>query len=158
MGPIIHKLSDRADEIDFLPNLWVGQVSDGGGNLLSFSPPTGVASQASHAKPENYRPEIDGLRAIAVLAVIVYHADLAWRGTTLLPGGFLGVDVFFVISGFLITSIVLRELSTADRFSFTRFYERRARRILPALFLVMLVSLPFAWWLMAPSALREYSG
>ena len=158
MGPIIHKLSDRADEIDFLPNLWVGQVSDGGGNLLSFSPPTGVASQTSHAKPENYRPEIDGLRAIAVLAVIVYHADLAWRGTTLLPGGFLGVDVFFVISGFLITSIVLRELSTADRFSFTRFYERRARRILPALFLVMLVSLPFAWWLMAPSALREYSG
>mgnify|MGYP003626137555 CR=1 FL=1 len=93
-----------------------------------------------------------------MLAVIVYHADFAWRGITLLPGGFLGVDVFFVISGFLITSIILRELKTTNRFSFARFYERRARRILPALFLVMLVSLPFAWGLMVPSALREYSG
>jgi peptidoglycan/LPS O-acetylase OafA/YrhL len=93
-----------------------------------------------------------------VLAVIVYHAAFAWRGITLLPGGFLGVDVFFVISGFLITSIILRELKTTERFSFARFYERRARRILPTLFLVMLVSLPFAWGLMVPSALREYSG
>lgn len=114
--------------------------------------------QISHANPASYRPEIDGLRAIAVLAVIVYHADFVWRGIPILPGGFLGVDIFFVISGFLITSIILRELKTTGGFSFARFYERRARRILPALFLVMLASIPFAWAFMSPAALREYSG
>ena len=71
-----------------------------------------------------YRPEIDGLRAIAVAAVILFHAGFA-----LFSGGFVGVDVFFVISGFLITSIIVEDLKT-EQFSVIRFYERRARRIL----------------------------
>ena len=81
-----------------------------------------------------YRPEIDGLRAVAVLPVVAYHA-----GSPLVPGGFAGVDVFFVLSGFLITSIIAEE-AVIGRFSIARFYEQRARRILPALFFVMLVT------------------
>lgn len=77
----------------------------------------------------NYRAEIDGLRAIAVLSVIFFHA-----GFSLFKGGYIGVDVFFVISGFLITSIILKEVENGS-FSILNFYERRARRILPALFL-----------------------
>ena len=86
-----------------------------------------------------YRREIDGLRAIAVLPVIFFHA-----GFEIFSGGYIGVDVFFVISGYLITTIIINE-KDAGTFSLIRFYERRARRILPALFLVMLVCLPFAW-------------
>jgi len=77
-----------------------------------------------------YRPEIDGLRAVAVVPVILFHA-----GVGALAGGFVGVDVFFVISGYLITSIILRERAEG-RFSMLRFWERRARRILPALYVV----------------------
>lgn len=98
-----------------------------------------------------YRPEIDGLRAIAVLAVIFYHA-----GFLGFSGGYVGVDIFFVISGFLITSIIMRDLTTG-RFSFAHFYERRARRILPALFLVMAVSFPFAWLLLMPNQMDDYA-
>jgi peptidoglycan/LPS O-acetylase OafA/YrhL len=76
-----------------------------------------------------YRPEINGLRSFAVLPVIFFHA-----GFSLFSGGYVGVDVFFVISGFLITTIILEEMR-AERFSVMNFYERRARRILPALFL-----------------------
>ncbi len=97
----------------------------------------------------HYRPEIDGLRAIAVCAVIATHAGAP------LPGGFLGVDLFFVISGFLITSILLREIE-AGEFSLARFYERRARRILPALFVVVLACLPAAWLLMTPDQLKDF--
>ena len=97
-----------------------------------------------------YRPEIDGLRAIAVLSVIFFHA-----GFQLFPGGFVGVDIFFVISGYLITTLVMRELE-AGQFSIVKFYERRARRILPALFLVMAVCLPFAWLWMMPTDAREF--
>ena len=79
----------------------------------------------------SYRPDIDGLRAVAVLAVVWYHLDLPF-----LPGGFAGVDIFFVISGYLITSIISAEIR-ARRFSFRGFYERRIRRIYPALFAVM---------------------
>ena len=82
----------------------------------------------------NYRKEIDGLRAIAILPVIWLHSGLPY-----LTGGFLGVDVFFVISGFLITSILLKEFE-AGNFSLVKFYERRARRILPALLVVILVT------------------
>lgn len=88
--------------------------------------------------PLAYRPEIDGLRALAVLPVILFHA-----GFPAFAGGFVGVDVFFVISGYLITSIILAEMRTG-RFTITGFYERRARRILPALFFVMLACLPLA--------------
>lgn len=79
-----------------------------------------------------YRPDIDGLRTLAVVPVILFHAGATW-----LPGGFVGVDIFFVISGYLISSIILREAAAGD-FSFLRFYERRLRRIIPPL-LVMLV-------------------
>ena len=104
-----------------------------------------------------YRPEIDGLRSIAVLAVILYHAKFMISGVNPFQGGFVGVDVFFVISGYLITSILLREMGES-RFSLRGFYERRARRILPALLVVMLVSVPFAWHLILPEALNEYAG
>ncbi|GAA0413078.1 acyltransferase family protein [Cocleimonas flava] len=98
-----------------------------------------------------YRSEIDGLRAIAVLPVIFFHA-----GIGILSGGYVGVDVFFVISGFLITTIILSEIQQ-DSFSLANFYERRARRILPALFFVMLVSLPFAWMWLLPSDMKDFA-
>lgn len=104
-----------------------------------------------------YRPEIDGLRAVAVIAVVLYHAEFIFREATLFTGGFIGVDIFFVISGYLITSLILKDLREGD-FSFLRFYERRVRRILPALFLVMLVSIPFAWRLLLPVAMDDYAG
>jgi peptidoglycan/LPS O-acetylase OafA/YrhL len=99
----------------------------------------------------NYRSEIDGLRAIAVVPVILFHARFQS-----FSGGFIGVDVFFVISGYLITSIIIAE-KEAGTFSLINFYERRARRILPALFFVLLACLPFAWLWMAPSDLKEFS-
>ena len=104
-----------------------------------------------------YRPEIDGLRAIAVGAVILYHAQITISGHQPFKGGFIGVDIFFVISGYLITSIILKELVTTGIFSFKHFYERRIRRILPALLFVMLVSLPFAWLFLFPSSLIDFS-
>lgn len=98
-----------------------------------------------------YRREIDGLRAVAVVPVILFHAGLPFFG-----GGFVGVDVFFVISGYLITSIILSE-ADAGRFSFIGFYERRARRILPPLFLVALVSVPIALLTMVPRDVVNFS-
>ena len=98
-----------------------------------------------------YRPEIDGLRAIAVIPVIFFHA-----GFEQFSGGFVGVDVFFVISGYLITTIILSEKEQGT-FSVVNFYNRRARRILPALFLVMFVSLPFAWFWLFPSDMKDFS-
>jgi peptidoglycan/LPS O-acetylase OafA/YrhL len=104
-----------------------------------------------------YRPEIDGLRAIAVGAVILYHAQITIFGYQPFKGGFIGVDIFFVISGYLITSIILKELVITGSFSFKNFYERRIRRILPALLFVMLVSLPFAWMYLLPGGLVDFS-
>ena len=104
-----------------------------------------------------YRPEIDGLRAIAVGAVILYHAQITILGYQPFKGGFIGVDIFFVISGYLITSIILKELVTTGSFSFKHFYERRVRRILPALLFVMLVSLPFAWMYLLPDSFVDFS-
>ena len=98
----------------------------------------------------NYRAEIDGLRALAVLPVILFHAGFEW-----FSGGFVGVDVFFVISGYLITTIIISEMDEG-KFSIVNFYERRARRILPALFFVMAVCLPFAWLWMSPSDLKAF--
>lgn len=98
-----------------------------------------------------YRPEVDGLRAVAVVPVVLFHAGLG--GFT---GGYVGVDIFFVISGYLITSIILTE-RRAGTFSIARFYERRARRILPALFVVMLALLPFAWFWMTPHHLKGFA-
>ena len=104
-----------------------------------------------------YRPEIDGLRAIAVGAVILYHAQITILGHQPFKGGFIGVDIFFVISGYLITSIILNELVTTGSFSFKNFYERRIRRILPVLLFVILVSLPFAWMYLLPYDLIDFS-
>ena len=98
----------------------------------------------------DYRSEIDGLRALAVLPVIFFHA-----GFEFFSGGFVGVDVFLVISGYLITTIIISEMSE-NKFSILKFYERRARRILPALFFVMLVSLPFAWFWLTPKDLQDF--
>jgi peptidoglycan/LPS O-acetylase OafA/YrhL len=103
------------------------------------------------------RPEIDGLRAIAVGAVILYHAQITIFGHKPFNGGFIGVDIFFVISGYLITSIILKELVTTGSFSFKHFYERRIRRILPALLFIMLVSLPFAWMYFLPTSFVDFS-
>ena len=85
-----------------------------------------------------YRPDIDGLRAIAVLSVIVYHAKISLNNSYILNGGFLGVDIFFVISGYLISSIIFKEIKEKKNFSFLNFYERRVRRIFPVLFVVLL--------------------
>jgi len=105
----------------------------------------------------NYRPEIDGLRAIAVSVVILYHAQINIFDTKIFEGGFIGVDIFFVISGYLITSLILKELESTGSFSFRYFYERRARRILPALIVVILASLPAAWLLLVPGNFIEFT-
>lgn len=97
-----------------------------------------------------YRPEIDGLRAIAVLPVIFFHA-----GFEIFKGGFIGVDIFFVISGYLITRILIEEIEN-KKFSLVGFYERRARRLLPALFFVILICIPFAWMWMLPDPLENF--
>jgi len=105
----------------------------------------------------NYRPEIDGLRAIAILLVIFYHAELSVFKNNIFNSGFIGVDIFFVISGYLITSIILKELLQNNRFSFIYFYERRVRRLLPALFFVMLFTFPLAWLYLSPGDFLDYS-
>ena len=97
-----------------------------------------------------YRPELDGLRALAVLPVIFFHAGFGSFG-----GGFVGVDVFFVISGYLITTLIVSDVANGN-FSIARFYERRARRLLPALYVVMLVCIPFAFLWLKPSDLDDF--
>jgi len=99
----------------------------------------------------NYRAEIDGLRALAVLPVILFHA-----GFELFGGGFVGVDVFFVISGYLSTTILIEDIES-DRFSLLSFYERRARRILPALFFILMLCTLFAWLWMLPKQMTDFS-
>jgi len=98
-----------------------------------------------------YRSDIDGLRAVAVLAVIFYHA-----GVPGFSGGFVGVDIFFVISGFLITSIILKEVNEG-KFSIARFYERRIRRIFPALYPVILASFIGAWYLFHVVPFKQFA-
>ena len=92
----------------------------------------------------SYRPEIDGLRALAVLAVIMFHAKIA------LSGGYLGVDVFFVISGYLITSLIIKELQKGT-FTFVAFWERRIRRIVPATSVMVVAVLVAGWFLLLPN-------
>ena len=99
-----------------------------------------------------YIPALDGLRALAVVAVLLYHGDVKW-----MPGGFLGVDVFFVISGYLITSLLLGDWREHHHIRFGRFYLRRARRLLPALFLMMGVVALYAL-LFLPDTVAELRG
>src|ERR1700674_5124579 len=98
----------------------------------------------------SYRKDIDGLRAIAVTLVIAFHTQ--W---TLLRGGFVGVDVFFVISGYLIGSMIIDDVS-ADRFSILAFYERRVRRIFPALAAVLLATALLAYLYMLPFEMKTF--
>lgn len=98
-----------------------------------------------------YRPDIDGLRALAVSSVVLFHADFPW-----IASGYFGVDVFFVISGFLITSLIIEE-TEAGTFSLASFYERRVRRIIPAAAAVLMVSSLCAWFLMLPDEFTAFS-
>jgi len=110
-------------------------------------------SEHHHAALQSYRPDIDGLRALAVLAVVLNHLS-----SGLVSGGFIGVDVFFVISGYLITGIISREIDEG-RFTFARFYERRARRIFPALFAMLATTLTASYFLLLPSDyVRAFQG
>jgi peptidoglycan/LPS O-acetylase OafA/YrhL len=109
-----------------------------------------IAARA--AKALDFRADINGLRALAVLGVVIFHADRAW-----LPGGFVGVDIFFVISGFLISRIILAECA-AGRFSLAMFYARRAKRILPALLVVVSFVWIVGWFMAAPTQFREIGG
>jgi peptidoglycan/LPS O-acetylase OafA/YrhL len=104
---------------------------------------------AGHAKYFHYRPAVDGLRGVAVLAVLGFHAF-----PETVSGGYVGVDVFFVISGFLITSIIARQLMHAD-FSFADFYWRRVRRLFPALILVLATTLALGWFLLLPNEFKQ---
>lgn len=110
----------------------------------------GVFNPSINTTSGKYRPDVDGLRAIAVLPVLFFHAGFAG-----FQGGFVGVDIFFVISGFLITSLILPE-AHEGRFSIITFYERRIRRIFPALFAVMLFTIAVGYCLMWPKAFREF--
>ena len=105
----------------------------------------------SNIKRISFRQDINGLRAIAVLAVVFYHAEIQ-----LFKGGWLGVDIFFVISGYLISNIIISELNE-ESFSFKSFYLRRVRRILPALFSTLLLTIPFAYFFLTPKAIEEYT-
>ncbi|MEP2830250.1 acyltransferase family protein [Parvibaculum sp.] len=98
-----------------------------------------------------YRPDVDGIRAVAVVPVVMFHAGI-WPFT----GGFVGVDVFFVISGYLITSILVGDIQ-AGNFSIARFYERRIRRIFPALFLMLGLSFIAGWFILLPSYFEDFS-
>ena len=106
-------------------------------------------SEDAHGVRPDYRPDIDGLRALAVIAVIAYHAF-----PTAVPGGFVGVDVFFVISGFLISQIVLRDAAAA-RFTFAGFYVRRIRRLLPSLIAVLFGCAALGWAVLMPDELTS---
>ncbi|MES2323104.1 MAG: acyltransferase family protein [Pseudomonadota bacterium] len=116
----------------------------------SHLPGPGIAGASALPHPA-YRPDIDGLRAVAVLAVVVFHAFPAF-----FRGGFIGVDIFFVISGFLISSILLQALAQGS-FSFRQFYARRIKRIFPALLLVLAGCLAFGWFAMFPDELSLLS-
>ena len=100
---------------------------------------------------DKYRGEIDGLRGIAILGVVIYHAELLFNNNHLFPGGFLGVDIFLVISGFLITRIINDEYTREGKFSFKKFYQRRFRRLIPALTVVVIISTIFAFFTLYPS-------
>ena len=104
----------------------------------------------------SYRPEIDGLRAIAILSVLIYHSNLSIFEVQL-SGGYLGVDIFFVISGYLISKMIFKELSLYSKFDYLYFLERRARRILPASFLMIATCFVPAYFLMLPQFFENFS-
>ena len=99
-----------------------------------------------------YRPDVDGLRGVAILAVVAFHAFPGW-----VAGGFVGVDIFFVISGFLITGIIADGLAR-QKFSFAHFYARRVRRLFPALAVVLAACMVIGWFELLPPELAQLSG
>ena len=109
-----------------------------------------LSKNISIVKRVEYREDINILRALAVISVVLYHA-----GFKFIPGGWLGVDIFFVISGFLISNIIISELNE-KKFSFKNFYRKRVRRIIPALFSTLLITIPLAWNYLYPTALLNY--
>lgn len=108
-----------------------------------------MTTPKSHLSHPSYRPDIDGLRAVAVLSVVAFHAFPDW-----LKGGFIGVDVFFVISGFLISSIIFESLEKGT-FSFSEFYARRVKRIFPALSIVLVFCILFGYFSLLPDELNQ---
>ena len=104
-----------------------------------------------------HRPEIEGLKAIAIISIIFYHLPINVDDFRFFSGGFFGIDIFFTISGYLITSIILRELVLTGSFSFKNFYEKRIRRIIPVLLVVILASIPLAWFLLLPNDIIFFS-
>ena len=104
-----------------------------------------------------YRPDIDGLRAISIISVLIYHGNFEFFGYKVLKGGFLGVDIFFVISGYLISSIIFQEYHLYNKFNFKNFYNRRIRRIIPVLLFITLLTIPFSYYYLLPNKLIEFS-
>src|SRR5690349_9058580 len=117
-------------------------------NILTGRP-VGASPIDRGAHGIGYRPDIDGLRSVAVLSVVIFHAF-----PTVLPSGFIGVDIFFVISGFLISTIILDNLDRG-RFSLLDFYSRRVRRIFPALAIVLAATAIFGWFALLPEEYKE---
>jgi peptidoglycan/LPS O-acetylase OafA/YrhL len=136
----MHAIFSRLLQLLFLKK--PTQLSAGGGSAAA--PRTDIHGVV-------HRNDIDGLRAVAVLPVVAFHA-----GITLIPGGFVGVDVFFVISGFLISNLLLKDMQ-AGRFSILKFYERRIRRIFPALIVVLLATFVVAWYKSLPGEMVNLS-
>jgi len=120
-------------------------------SLLDFFGLSPSAGNTLLAGESMHRKDIDGLRAVAVLPVVAFHA-----GIDFIRGGFVGVDVFFVISGYLISSLLMKEI-VAGKFSILKFYERRVRRIFPALLVVLLGTFVFAWFYSLPSEMVDLS-
>ena len=108
--------------------------------------------QMRNPSDPKYRPEIDGLRAIAVLIVMLFHLDISG-----FSGGFIGVDIFFVISGFLITNQITYQYQSGY-FSFKQFYLRRARRLFPALYFTIIICFIFSALLFSPNLMMMYCG
>ena len=103
-----------------------------------------------------YRPEVNGLRGIAVMGAVFYHAEIIFQSFRIFPGGFLGVDVFIIISGYLMTSIILKEYQTTQSFSFRNYYKRRIRRLLPALLVVIFFTSIISYIVLLPTHFEEF--
>ena len=110
----------------------------------------GEAIATRSGEKEIFRPDIEGLRGLAILLILIYHAGLLSDAGLQVRGGFIGVDLFFVVSGFLITGLLIRERERTGRTSFSKFYARRVRRILPAAAVVLLITIPISYALLTP--------
>ena len=109
-----------------------------------------MREHAPHQGDPTYRTDIDGLRALAIIGVVAYHVRLPG-----ISGGFVGVDVFFVISGYVITQLLARRLEATGRLSLADFYARRIRRLFPALGLMLLVTVLLGYFLLSPTGPRQ---